>query len=447
LPWWSSTKRSFAANTDISGYNSQVCAVLGAQWGDEGKGKLVDVLAKRYDIVGRFNGGANAGHTLVVDGKKFAFHLLPCGMLYPGKINIIGNGVVLHLPTMLAELKKLADAGIDYRGRLLISDRAQLLFEAHKILDGRQEDALGGANIGTTRKGIGPCYSSKATRIGVRVGDLANWDVFKKRHEHLIVSLQQQVKFDYDLREEQTRMKQYYEQIKDMIVDSVSYLNNALKKGKTVLAEGANAALLDIDFGTYPFVTSSPTTAGGICTGLGIPPTKIDSVIGVVKAYTTRVGSGPFPSELIDATGEKLRAIGHELGTTTGRPRRCGWLDIPVLQYSHALNNYQSLNVTKLDVLSDFPELKIGVSYKLDGKRLAPGLMPSTLAQLEKVQIEYETMPGWKSDISKCRTFEELPAAAKAYLRRIEELVGVPVSWVGVGAGRNDMATKGFLVR
>jgi len=365
-------------------------------------------------------------------------------MLYPGKKNLIGNGVVLHLPTMLTELKKLKDAGVDYDGRLLISDRAQLLFEAHKILDGRQEDALGGAGIGTTRKGIGPCYSTKATRSGVRVGDLANWDVFKRRHHDLIVALQKQHQFDYDIREEQQRIKSYYEQIKPMIVDSVSYLNTALKQGKTILAEGANAALLDIEFGTYPYVTSSHTTAGGVCTGLGIPPGKIDTVIGVVKAYTTRVGSGPFPSELIDSVGERLRALGHEFGTTTGRPRRCGWLDIPVLQYSHAINHYQSLNVTKLDVLSEFPQIKIGVAYKVAGKRLPPGLMPSTLAELEKVELEYETVPGWQSDISKCKTFDELPAAAKNYLKRIEELVGVPVSWVGVGAGRHSMATKGF---
>lgn len=438
--------RSFSSSSpDVSGYKSKVCAILGAQWGDEGKGKLVDILAKRYDLIGRFNGGANAGHTLVVDGKKFAFHLLPCGMLYAGKRNLIGNGVVLDIPIMLSELKKLHDAGIDTKDRLLISDRAQLLFDAHKIIDGRQEDALGAQNIGTTKKGIGPCYASKANRNGLRAGDLLDWDLFVTKHTTLIKSLQRSYgNFEYDIEAEQAKYKVYREQIGSLITDTNYFVSSSLKAGKSILVEGANAAMLDLDLGTYPFVTSSATTAGGISTGLGIPPSKIDSVIGVVKAYTTRVGSGPFPTELIDATGESLRKIGGEFGTTTGRPRRCGWLDIPVLQYSHSINGYASINITKLDVLSEQAEIKIGVSYTLDGKALPPGRMPANLAEYSRVKVVYETMPGWKCDISKVTDYEQLPIQARNYLDRIEQLVEVPISWVGVGPGREDMVTKGF---
>lgn len=433
--------RSFTTKQDLSGYNHRVLAVLGAQWGDEGKGKLVDVLAKKYDIICRFNGGANAGHTLVVNGKKFAFHLLPCGLLYNDKINIIGNGVVLDVPIMLKELQNLHNSNIDTANKLFISDRAHLLFEFHKVIDGLQEKS---ANIGTTKKGIGPCYSTKAARSGIRVGELLDWSHFVQRYEALASSMQKQYGFEYNTKEELARFEKYHEILKPMVIDNVSFLNESIRRGKKVLAEGANAALLDIDFGTYPYVTSSSTAAGGICTGLGIPPTKLDAAIGVVKAYTTRVGGGPFPTELVDAIGEKIRAIGHEFGTTTGRPRRCGWLDIPVLRYSHALNNYESLNITKLDVLSTLPEIKIGVAYKLRGKKLQYGHMPSTLSELAAVEVEYETHKGWMCDISKAETFDDLPHEARSYLKRVEELVEVPISWVGVGPGRTEMATRGF---
>jgi len=441
--WATSGVRAVSTQPDLLGTNSKVCTVLGAQWGDEGKGKLVDILAKRYDLIARFNGGANAGHTLVVDGKKFAFHLLPCGMLYPDKINVIGNGVVLHVPTMLQELSQLTAAGIATDGRLKISNRAHLLFEAHKMIDGLQEHALGGSNIGTTKKGIGPCYASKATRNGLRAGDLLDFALFKQKHTKLISALQSQYKFDYDIAKEQASYEELREIIKDNIIDTAFFLNSQLAQGKTVLAEGANAALLDLDHGTYPFVTSSSTTAAGVCTGLGIAPSRVNTAIGVVKAYTTRVGSGPFPTELLDSVGDALRAEGHEFGTTTGRPRRCGWLDIPVLQYSHMLNNYTSINITKLDVLSKLETIKIGTHYTLNGKTLPAGLMPSSLEELGSVQVHYESMKGWQCDISKARAFEELPKEAQAYLNRVEELVGVPVSWVGVGAARADMATKG----
>jgi adenylosuccinate synthase len=438
------SKRGFAS--DISGFNSQICAVLGAQWGDEGKGKLVDILAKRYDIIGRFNGGANAGHTLVVDGKKYAFHLLPCGILYPGKINLIGNGVVLHIPTMLKELDNLTKNGIDYTGRLKISNRAHVLFDFHQVIDGRQEDALKGEKIGTTRRGIGPCYGSKIARQGVRVADLMDPQVFEGKYNQLLDTMRRQFQFDYDSKEELDRYAKYRSFLKDqkMVVDSITFLADAIRQKKTILAEGANAALLDIDFGTYPYVTSSTTSAGGVCTGLGIPPSLVQTSIGIVKAYTTRVGEGPFPTELNDDQGELMRKTGHEFGTTTGRPRRCGWLDVPVVHFSHALNGFSSINITKLDVLSPFKEVKIGVSYELDGRKLGRGEIPATLKDLARVKVNYETMEGWNSDISKVKSYKELPKQAQAYLKRIEELAGLPISWIGTGPGRHDMVTKGF---
>jgi adenylosuccinate synthase len=431
----------------ISGYNSQVTAILGGQWGDEGKGKLVDILAGKFDIVGRFNGGSNAGHTIVVNGKKFPFHLLPCGMLYPKTVNVIGNGVVLHVPTLLKELKNLDNNQISYKGRLLVSNRAHLLFDFHQVIDGRQEAALKDKNIGTTKKGIGPCYTSKATRNGIRVGELEDFEAFSSKLRNLYSVLSKQYDFTHDIEEEISRFRAYRDFLMPITIDNVSYMNQALREGKTVLAEGANAALLDLDFGTYPFVTSSSTTAGGICTGLGISPNKIETSIGIVKAYTTRVGEGPFPTELTDTIGAEMRKIGHEFGTTTGRPRRCGWMDIPVAAYGHLLNGYSSINITKLDVLSTFKDIKIGVSYSIDGKVLPYGYMPSTLAELAKVKVNYETLPGWQCDISGVRDFAKLPIQAQNYCNRIEQLLGVPVSWVGTGPGREQMATKGFNVQ
>lgn len=437
-----SVKRAMSTSRDVTGLasTSKVCAVLGGQWGDEGKGKLVDVLAGRYDWIARFNGGSNAGHTLVVDGKKHAFQLLPCGLLQPGKKNVIGNGVVLHLPTLMKELDSLKKSNIEYESRLFISSRAHLLFDAHQLIDGSQERALGDSSIGTTKKGIGPCYSSKTTRNGIRVGELANWAHFEQRYRDLIASLQRQYsQFEYDAEAELVHYKQYREIIMPMVTDTVVLLNGAVARGETVLAEGANAALLDLDHGTYPYVSSSSTTAGGVATGLGLAPRLLDTCIGVVKAYTTRVGSGPFPTELEDATGERLRSVGGEFGTITGRPRRCGWLDIPVVQYSHLLNGYDSINISKLDVLSGLSEVKIATHYTINGEKLPAGYMPSTLEELGQVQVVYETMQGWQQDLSNCTTRAELPQEAQKYLTRIEELTGIPVSWVGIGAGRNAM--------
>eukprot|EP00823_Brevimastigomonas_motovehiculus_P007071 TRINITY_DN607_c0_g1_i1.p1 TRINITY_DN607_c0_g1~~TRINITY_DN607_c0_g1_i1.p1 ORF type:complete len:376 (+),score=103.06 TRINITY_DN607_c0_g1_i1:333-1460(+) len=371
-------------------------------------------------------------------------HLCPSGILHPGKMNVLGNGVVLDVPALLEELASLEKSGVDTKGKLLLSTRAQLLFDCHKIIDGLSEKYLGRGEIGTTKKGIGPCYSTKASRTGLRVGDLLDYNSFVQKHAQFIKQLQNLYHFDYNIAEEADKYKLYLEQIRPMIMDTVYWINAAMNQGKTILAEGANAALLDTDFGTYPFVTSSHTTAGGASCGLGIAPSKIDSCIGIAKAYTTRVGSGPFPTELLDSVGDQLRKTGHEFGTTTGRPRRIGWLDIPVLQYSHMLNNYSSLNLTKLDVLNDLPEVKIGVCYRMDGKLLEPGQMPSTVADLARVEVVYETLKGWQTDISKIYKFEDLPAEAKTYIRRIEELTGVPLSWIGTGAARESMLTNGF---
>jgi len=539
LPTFSARSFSQAAS------QPQVCAVLGAQWGDEGKGKLVDILAAKYDFIARFNGGANAGHTLVVGDKKFAFHLLPCGMLYDGKVNVIGNGTVIHLPTMFKELEALEAGGIYARDRLKISDRAHLLFDFHQIVDGANEEGRGSESIGTTKRGIGPCYSSKATRNGVRVGDLKDFESFKVKLTKLIEHQRLAYDFEYDIEKEFETYAKYRELVlvslyiyiyiyiflylsvahvcyvvllfsfklpthnpyfspynplfnynQPMIEDTSLYINSAIKEGKTVLTEGANAALLDVDHGTYPYVTSSAVAAGGISTGLGVPPRAINSIVGVVKAYTTRVGAGPFPTEQLNAAGEHLGTVGAEFGTTTGRARRCGWLDIPVVRYSHMLSGYDSLNITKLDVLTGLDEVKIGTfgflcvvfsilspslfhplsishvclvlvvsisiysrssqtsltfmyefvlftssgaHYTLDGKRLPEGYMPAQLDDLGRIEVEYETLPGWKEDISKCRSFNDLPANAQAYLKRVEELSGVPLSWIGVGPARDAM--------
>jgi len=421
----------------------QVLVILGAQWGDEGKGKLVDLLSAQFDICGRFNGGANAGHTIVVNSKKYAFHLVPCGVLHQNTTNVIGNGCVVHIPTLLHELELLDAEGLNYHGRLFLSDRAHLVFDYHLDIDGKREEGRGTEKIGTTRKGIGPTYSDKMNRIGIRAGIFKNFDPIRLEQE-LEKALSTHKKtwdLTFDVAAEVQKYAEYAKKIQPFIRDTIVYVNKSLNEGKKILIEGANAVMLDIDFGTYPYVTSSSTTIGGCSTGLGIPPSKINCTVGIVKAYTTRVGAGPFPTELLDDVGNQLRKIGHEYGTTTGRPRRCGWLDLVVVKYGHMLNNYQYLNLTKLDVLSGLNELKVGVSYKLNGETLDS--IPSDLEDLAKVEVEYVTFPGWSEDLSACRTFESLPPAAQRYVSFIEEFVAVKCRWVGVGAGREDMIDRG----
>ncbi|KAF9185731.1 phosphoribosylaminoimidazole carboxylase ade2 [Haplosporangium sp. Z 767] len=418
--------------------NEGVTVVLGSQWGDEGKGKLSDILSQEADVCARCQGGNNAGHTIVIGETKYDFHMLPSGLVNDNCTSVVGAGVVVHVPSFFEELSNLEKKGLDCTGRLFVSDRAHLVFDIHQIIDGLKELELGRGSIGTTRKGIGPTYSSKASRSGLRVHHLYNFEEFEEKFRVLVANKHKRHgAFEYDVEAELARYKDLAEKLKPYVIDSVYYMNNAIKDKKKVLVEGANALMLDLDWGTYPFVTSSNTAIGGVCTGLGIPPQKIKKVIGVVKAYTTRVGGGPFPTEQLNEIGEYLQTVGFEVGVTTGRKRRCGWLDMVVVNYSTIINGYTSLNITKLDILDQLDEIKVGVAYKADGKVLEG--FPANLALLERVEVVYETMPGWKTDISKCRTFEDLPVNAQKYIRRIEELCGVPVEWIGVGVDRDDM--------
>jgi len=428
-----------------SSSKSKIDVVLGAQWGDEGKGKLVDMLSQDYDVCARVAGGSNAGHTIVVDGVKYKFHLLPSGILNPDAIGVVGNGVVIHLPSFLKELDGLTKEGVKHEGRVFISDRAHLVFDFHQTVDGSLEDRLGRNKIGTTKKGIGPAYASKISRNGVRVGDLENWDYFEQRFralaEHHMRSYEG---LEIDVEGELAFYKSIAPKVLSMTCDTIALTNQKYKEGKKILVEGANAAMLDIDFGTYPFVTSSNPSVGSVMTGLGVSPKKLGGIYGTVKAYCTRVGEGPFPTELNVLVGEgsHLATVGHEFGTTTGRPRRCGWLDLPQMKYSITINGYTSLNLTKLDVLSGLKEIPLGVAYKSrDGKYL--DTMPACLKQLKDVEVEYEVMPGWKEDISKCRKFEDLPLNCQRYVLRIEEICGVPIRWIGVGPNRLDVIDRG----
>lgn len=440
--------RKFSCTT---GLKSRTCAVLGAQWGDEGKGKLSDMLAKDYDIVARFNGGSNAGHTIVVDGKKFAFHILPCGLIYEHTLNYLGQGVVVDLDSFFSELKPLQEYGIkDVEKRVKISNRSHMLFGFHKAVDGIIEESRAGNEIGTTKKGIGPCYMSKAMRVGIRSGEFLEWDSFKNQYLNLAKTFEDMFNFKYEDKEaELTRLKEYREKImeNDNICDAVFEINSAVNNGKRLIVEGANAAMLDIDFGSYPYVTSSNTTAGNVASGLGLPVNKLDTIIGVVKAYTTRVGSGPFPTELCFDThpvGIHLQTVGQEVGVTTGRRRRCGWLDAVLLQYSQMLNNYSSVNITKLDILDELKEIKICTAYenKVTGKKLPLGSFPATMKDLGDVKPIYETLKGWNTSLSGFKDYKSLPSEAKTYIEAIERFANVNVSWIGVGPGRDEMIQK-----
>ncbi|KAG9455177.1 hypothetical protein H6P81_008081 [Aristolochia fimbriata] len=425
---------------------SQVSGVLGCQWGDEGKGKLVDILAQQFDVVARCQGGANAGHTIYnSEGKKFALHLVPSGILNEDTLCVIGNGVVVHLPGLFKEIEGLESNGVSCLGRILVSDRAHLLFDFHQVVDGLRESELDKSFIGTTKRGIGPCYSNKVIRNGIRVCDLRHMDTFPDKLDILLSDAASRFKgFSYTsdmLKDEVEKYKRFAERLEPFIADTVHVINESILQKKKILVEGGQATMLDIDFGTYPFVTSSSPSAGGICTGLGIAPRTLGDLIGVVKAYTTRVGSGPFPTEILGEGGDVLRVAGGEFGTTTGRPRRCGWLDIVALKYSCQINGFSSLNLTKLDVLSDLRKIKLGVAYRhKDGEVLES--FPGDLRVLEKVQVVYEEVDGWQTDISSVRNYKDLPLAARQYVERIEELVGVPINYIGVGPGRDALIVK-----
>lgn len=423
-----------------------VCAVLGGQWGDEGKGKLVDILAKEYEIVGRGTGGANAGHTVYIPDpensgkkKKIVFHLIPSGILYPHIKEVIGNGCVVHIPTLFEEIEVLKQNNIQVEGRLFLSDRAHLVFEYTKLVDKIQEERKGSGKVGTTGRGIGPAYSDKINRIGLRVHELLDMETFEKKFRERIENLQKMYpELQYDFEAEIEYYKKIVDQIKPLIIDSASYLNEQIAQGKKILLEGANAALLDIDHGTYPFVTSSNATIGGLIAGVGISALKMTSAIGVMKAYCTRVGSGPFPTELDNEIGNKLRETGGEYGSTTGRPRRCGWFDAVASKYSVMLNGYTCINLTKLDVMDDLDTVKIATKYLHKGKELAA--FPASIEVLSEVEVIYEEMPGWKQSISEARTINDLPENAKNYVKRLQEVLGCPIEFVGVGIGREQMA-------
>ncbi|PQV46956.1 adenylosuccinate synthetase [Jejuia pallidilutea] len=414
--------------------------LLGLQWGDEGKGKIVDVLTKNYNIIARFQGGPNAGHTLVFNGKKHVLHTIPSGIFHDDATNLVGNGVVIDPVIFKKELDKLEEQDIDYRKSLLISRKAHIILPTHRLLDAASEASKGKAKIGSTLKGIGPTYMDKTGRNGIRVGDLelSDWKeryrTLANKHESMIAFYDAEI--EYDLAELETEFFEAVKVLKSLtFIDSEEYVYQAQKEGKTILAEGAQGSLLDIDFGTYPFVTSSNTTAAGACTGLGVAPNQIGEVFGIFKAYTTRVGSGPFPTELFDEDGETMAKVGHEFGATTGRPRRCGWLDLVALKYACQVNGVTQLNMMKGDVLSGFKTLKVCTAYKYKGeviKHLPYNIEP------ENVTPVYTEFQGWSEDLTKMSEASQLPKALNDYIEFLEKELETPITIVSVGPDRKQ---------
>ena len=417
----------------------KVDVILGLQWGDEGKGKVVDVLTPRYEVVARFQGGPNAGHTLEFNGEKYVLRSIPSGIFQGGKTNIIGNGVVIDAVLFREEAEALAASGHDLTKQLCISKKAHLILPTHRMLDAAYEAAKGSAKIGTTGKGIGPTYTDKVSRNGMRVGDLLSPDfesiyaAAKARHEKILKSLD----YQYDIAELE---KQWFEAVKYLrrfhIIDSEYFVNDCLSQDKSVLAEGAQGTLLDVDFGSYPFVTSSNTVCAGVCTGLGVAPNRIGEVFGIFKAYCTRVGAGPFPTELFDEVGETLRAKGNEYGAVTGRPRRCGWFDGAALRRAVQINGLTGLAVMKLDVLDGMETIRLGVGYKVDGKPV--DLMLYGAEAAARCEAVYEDFPGWKESTFGLTHWEELPEAARTYLTGLSEVAGCPIALVSTGPDRNQ---------
>lgn len=422
--------------------------VVGTQWGDEGKGKATDQLGQNVDYVVKFNGGNNAGHTVVIDGEKFAFHLLPAGVLTEGVTPVIGNGVVIDLEVLFSEIEEITSRGKD-ASKLLISANAHVIPSYNRVLDQATERFLGSRQLGTTGRGIGPTYADKMNRIGIRVQDLFDESILRQKvhsaldqKNGLLTKIFKRDAIDPDAVADE--LLSYAERVRPMVVDCSMLLNKALDEGKTVLFEAGQATMLDIDHGTYPFVTSSNPTAGGACTGTGVGPTRINRVVGVVKAYTTRVGEGPFPTELNDEMGERLRAEGGEYGVTTGRARRCGWHDAVVTRYAARVNGLTDLVMTKLDVLTGHDTIPVCVAYDVDGVRWDE--MPLTQSDFHHAKPIYEQLPGWSEDITGVRKFEDLPLNAQRYVERIEQLAGVRISAIGVGAGREATITRHSLV-
>jgi adenylosuccinate synthase len=415
--------------------------VVGAQWGDEGKGKVVDQLACRADLVVRFQGGPNAGHTIVVDGETTILHLIPSGILQPSTLNLIGPGVVLDPDVLLAEIAGLVERGIPVgRERLRISDRAHVILPVHSALDRAREESRHQPTIGTTGRGIGPAYESRVARTGIRVSDLLEPDALRERLElalyernFLLEHLYHWPRIDADELFEKAVV--WGEKLAPYVDDVGVEIDRAMRAGRPVLLEGAQATLLDVDHGTYPFVTSSSTIAGGACTGAGLGPTHIDAVIGVSKAYATRVGGGPFPTEDDGDAGEHMGRVGNEFGATTGRKRRCGWLDLVVMRYAVRVNGITGMAIGKLDILTGLPEVKVCVAYRLDGKEVRE--MPASIRALERCEPIYKTFSGWSEPLAQARSLDDLPAAARDYIRWVEQALGVPVDLLGVGPGRD----------
>ena len=411
--------------------------ILGAQWGDEGKGKLVDILADRFDYIVRYQGGNNAGHTIWIGERKFVLRLVPSGILHPGKTAVIGNGLVVDPIGLFEEVEALNAAGIDAEKQLRISNRAHVLFPSHRMVEKISE--MGRTPIGTTLKGIGPCYEDKIGRRGIRMADLLDRGYFRECVRGLIEDHETRARAfgiddEIDADDIAARYAEAAERMRPMICDTSALLNQAMREGKNLLFEGAQGTMLDIDHGTYPFVTSSNSSAGGACTGSGVPPTKIDAVIGISKTYTTRVGGGPFPTEALDAAGDEIRDRGHEFGSVTGRPRRCGWFDTPVLKYSAAINGFETMVVTKLDVLDELAEIPVCVAYSIDGNVTME--MPATVRELAKAKPIYETLPGWKSSTVGISDWDQLPEAAKRYVEFLEAKTGVEAGCVSTGPER-----------
>jgi adenylosuccinate synthase len=412
--------------------------VVGAQWGDEGKGKIVDLLTEHFDIVARYQGGHNAGHTVIIGGKKYVLHLIPSGILHPGKVCVIGNGVVIDLVALKTELGELEAAGIDCRDRLLISNRAHVILDYHRLIESADENRRGSAKIGTTNRGIGPAYEDKSGRRGIRICDLGNASGLKQLiRENLsqkgallpeIASL--------ECGELASRTSALGDELSQYFVDTSHFLNRSMDEGKSVLFEGAQGNLLDVDHGTYPFVTASNATAGGACTGTGVGPTRIHGVVGIVKAYTTRVGEGPFPTELTDSLGEEIRSRGQEFGASTGRPRRCGWFDSVVVHYARMVNNLDTLVITKLDVLDTLAEIKICTGYKYKGELLRS--FPPEIRVLEECRPEYKAVKGWQQKTAGIRDISELPSLAREYLSILSDLVKTEISVVSTGPDRTE---------
>lgn len=423
-----------------------VAVIVGSQWGDEGKGKIVDLLGIDSNIVARFQGGANAGHTIVISGKQYVFHLIPSGILTPGVKCIIGNGVVIDPIALLEEISMLKQHGVDVTGRLFISHKAHLIMPYHKLLDAANEAARAkGQAVGTTGRGIGPAYNDKCNRCGIRMMDLINPANFEAILRTNVVEKNKILSLLYnadgvDFDEINKQFAEFRPQIAPFVVDTTFMLNRAIANGESVLIEGAQGALLDIDHGTYPFVTSSNPTTGGACTGLGIPPTAIKTIIGITKAYCTRVGNGPFPTELFDETGEKLRKNGSEFGATTGRPRRCGWIDLVALKYSVMINGINEIALTKLDVLDTFEKICVCTSYRVNGTETAD--FPVDIPSLDTVKPVLTSLNGWNCSLAGIRSYDALPPAAKEYIAFIEKFTGAKVKYVSTSPDRNDTIVR-----